>query len=587
MQQHYFLATTALKEFWDVSKPLLFLGEWCLHYSEREQLVTQTNKIAANPWDNVNTLNIGREIVEQIYKGLLPKLAAALNNIHKKNHSLQFWQIILGPWLYLYVSVIYERYLTIATVLQKYPDLETVVLNASDYICAENTDEFVENIKTDFYNLQLYSRCFTLLGKFFPEKSFKQNKQIHQKQTQTFRQRVKTIVALSLHKLLLLLARKNKILLASAYLCKSVLWKLFWQSNRRLVPFLLPTIDLNTKQLDLALRAQLNFADLATTEFGKVLFACLPLDIPKCYVEQFTDLVKHVAKLPTKVSSILSANLWYYHETFKYWAAMLREKGTKLLGVQHGGNYGQLLYHPSEDHELNIVDYYYTWGWQHHIAKAVTIPMPVNILTGMKTMGASNNKVGVLWCTTSTPRYMSYLQYKSSAKDVQHYYELHSIFYTALNEQIKNNIRIRPHREDLGWDVVARIKSFAPTINIEEWNITFLHSLTNCRLYVCDHLSTTYLEALALNKPTVLFWESNAYELKKAAIPGINLLKAAGILYDTPEAAAKTVNDVYNDVESWWNNTRLQALRLEFCDQYAKFTPNGVAIWLRELIAQI
>ena len=40
------------------------------------------------------------------------------------------------------------------------------------------------------------------------------------------------------------------------------------------------------------------------------------------------------------------------------------EKGTKLIYSQHGGNYGNLRKNWFEDHEIEVSDYYLTWGWK-------------------------------------------------------------------------------------------------------------------------------------------------------------------------------------------------------------------------------
>jgi len=47
------------------------------------------------------------------------------------------------------------------------------------------------------------------------------------------------------------------------------------------------------------------------------------------------------------------------------------------------------------------------------------------------------------------------------------------------------------------------------------------------------------------------------------------MLKSAGILYHTPEAAAGKINSVYYDVEGWWNGSELQFAIKKFCNCYA------------------
>jgi putative transferase (TIGR04331 family) len=44
----------------------------------------------------------------------------------------------------------------------------------------------------------------------------------------------------------------------------------------------------------------------------------------------------------------------------------------------------------------------------------------------------------------------------------------------------------------------------------------------------------------------------------------------AGIFYLNPESLAKTVNEIWDSVEYWWNQESIQIARVEFCRQYAR-----------------
>ena len=50
---------------------------------------------------------------------------------------------------------------------------------------------------------------------------------------------------------------------------------------------------------------------------------------------------------------------------FSYYVAKNIDKGSKLFIVQHGGCYGQFLFHSEQDHEIKISDKYLTWGWKN------------------------------------------------------------------------------------------------------------------------------------------------------------------------------------------------------------------------------
>jgi len=121
-----------------------------------------------------------------------------------------------------------------------------------------------------------------------------------------------------------------------------------------------------------------------------------------------------------------------------------------------------------------------------------------------------------------------------------------------------------------------------PGLAIEGWDIPFLESLNNSRIYVCDHQETTFAEALSADKPTILFWDPGSNPVRKEAQPYYESLHSTGILYYSPESAAEALISAYEDVEAWWNRADRQASRRAFCDQFVKTSPDAVNKWAGE-----
>ena len=104
-------------------------------------------------------------------------------------------------------------------------------------------------------------------------------------------------------------------------------------------------------------------------------------------------------------------------------------------------------------------------------------------------------------------------------------------------------------------------------------------SISKNRLIVSTQNSTTMLELLAANVPTVLFWNEEHWELNSLARPYYDELRDVGILHNTPESAAMHINKVWNKVDSWWTKQDTQNVRIKFCDQYAKTSDNWLNLW--------
>ena len=60
-------------------------------------------------------------------------------------------------------------------------------------------------------------------------------------------------------------------------------------------------------------------------------------------------------------------------------------------------------------------------------------------------------------------------------------------------------------------------------------------------------------------------------------------MKEAGILHDTPEAAAAKVLEIYDDPNGWWRESRIQRARELFCRRFVRTSDTWVDEWKAEL----
>ena len=206
--------------------------------------------------------------------------------------------------------------------------------------------------------------------------------------------------------------------------------------------------------------------------------------------------------------------------------------------------------------------------------------MPAAKLMGRRPIGADNRKKGVLCVTTTSSRYL--LEFPWTPELFSSYLQWHKSFFASLDTRVEILVTLRPHHEDQGWGIAARLAESFPKLRIEDWSVPFLKSLNQCRLYVCDHLSTTFGEALAADKPTVMFWNSEGNELRDEARPYFDSLRRTGVLYHDPVEAASCVNHVYDDVEKWWHESSRQQARRDFCNRFARTAPDAVGLWNKE-----
>jgi putative transferase (TIGR04331 family) len=578
-----FLATTALEEFWDTSGPIIFLGEWCCRFSRKEHWSGLGGNILESPWLERNENYRAGAYINQLYEQMLLQLTSALNAIHAQNYSERYWRIIVGPWLQLYLPIMYDRYIRLKNVLNQYPELITITLNRVEWKTPRDTLEFVEFCKDDIYNLQLFSRLLTLMGYDFPTKRAKiQN--VLPKCTTT-RPAIKKRLATMLVKGLRAVNRVSKdgraIICRGSYFSWWVEIMLVIKTRGKVWPIIAEMTEFSEVISDRIARDALARVLIASNGFERLLNTALAEDLPQCFLENFTAIGKTAKECyPAHPKAIFSAVAWHYDESFKQWAAACADSGVTLIGMQHGGNYGSIAFHPSENHETAITDQYFTWGWRKSATTSRITPSYASKLSGRTPLGADNGMEGLLFICTSAPRYL--FQFPVAPERFSDYLLWHKRFITAIHPGLLQAMRVRFHREDLGWDIADRWRAFYSGVTIERWDIPLRDSLKNCRLCVFDNLATTFLEALAANKPTILFWNPEINELLPEAQPFYDCLRETCILYDSPEDAARGVEAAYVDVETWWNMPVRQAARKSFCAQFARTSPSAVDEWAEE-----
>ena len=82
--------------------------------------------------------------------------------------------------------------------------------------------------------------------------------------------------------------------------------------------------------------------------------------------------------------------------------------------------------------------------------------------------------------------------------------------------------------------------------------------------------TTTYLESINKDIPTVLFWNPNYFELREEVFDIFFKLKEVGIFHETPFGAAKHLNENWNTIYKWWNQKNVIKVRDEFSFKYAR-----------------
>ena len=185
--------------------------------------------------------------------------------------------------------------------------------------------------------------------------------------------------------------------------------------------------------------------------------------------------------------------------------------------------------------------------------------------TGRKKYNYNKNGRLLLIETTQSVRLTTW----DSTVEHNKYFEDQKRFVNALEIAPKKKLIVRLNAlfRDRKYNEDSRWYDFDKMININSGNKPIRNLISNSRLVVHSYDSTGMLETLSQNIPTLAFWQNELDHLREKIKPLYQILIDAGILHLSAVAAASKVNEVWNDVDSWWYLEHVQKAREQFCDK--------------------
>ncbi len=571
------LITTALKETWLIQSNYerIFLGEWCKLYSEKSHWEALNFDDIQYHWDDRIKLKSDHDYLKNVYEKVLKLLTQKLNHIHSLNENENYWRIVLGPWLITYIPIIFDRWEMINKAFENHDHYVCVFskFEEPDSMIANDFSNFLELMQNDSWNYNIYQRI--LFEKYTDKIEFIEIDQIKLETN-----KIRTNQSISFKKQLQQLFEgvisfiniNKRVFFYNSYFTPSKLISLNFALNQ------LPQTYHNvfnfnfTKKADFNIRKINEFNVQQMNEFETFLLTNIFKDIPTAYLEEFNQISNKIEKLNFPHKIILTANAYWADDVFKIWAAKKKKEGCKLFISQHGGSFPPLF--DTFSHEEDISDKHITWFKPYH-HKHVQLP-PNKIDKRISTIGKNCCIIGF-----ESPRY----SYRVTAGAISHQsifnFEQISILCDLLNKNVKNYLAIRPY-PNMGWYSKQRyIDKFTETVIDKSPNYqTFIN---NAKILICTYPQTTFSEAMASGKPTILLFEPKYNEIISDAENLMQSLFKVKIAFTDPNLAAKHINYIWNDIDAWWNNNEVIKVRNMFFDLALRINHDWKKEWINFL----
>lgn len=586
-----FLATTNYQPFWDAEDELLFLGPWCTRYDRRHEWEALKYRYLPNPWDDRQRLDRDIGYCLGVLDHLVEELTTYLNGVHNVSHGPRYWRILVGFWLHYYVHDLYGRYVLLREALDSFPDIRTVCLSPTCWVTPHDTLETLAFYEGEQFPLQLDSQVLRAFGRGLPERPAEFPHQGRRAGSMAASAALRGTARRWARKWArrglgwVRPYRKPEIILSDLNVGWRDVWTIVRASGFQARPLLgtLPDDVRGEREIGSS-RSGLGTLK-ARDEFERVLVACLPDNLPTVFLEgyaQTRELSRADWAHPPKV--LASSVGWVRNEYFKFVAAESAERGSRLLGIQHGGVYGLGRSVAGEVLERAMTDRWYAWGWASLADDPKVRNLPCPRLSGLDRPRRSNQADQALYVSTVVlPISVHRMHNCPIGSQFEEYCTWRLKFIGALTKQVADQLLVRLYPADMGWNQAQRLKDAVLDVRLDDMTAGLMDRLTQARLAVFDHSGTSFLEGLAAGVPCVLFWNPAHWECRPVAVPYLDRLREAGILFDDPVMAARQVVQVYEDPETWWQSARVRGAREAFTERFAMNRQDWVDMWVREL----
>jgi putative transferase (TIGR04331 family) len=570
-------------ELWDDTSKEIFISDpYVKHVLDKEMGHDKfyTCQVAKHIRKDATDLEEHDNFVDEKYQKYMLILSERLDKVHERNYGKEFWQKALSLGLVRYITSLHNSY----SVHEKYFDDTTHfanILSTENYFYPDNFEDLRHCLQNSDYGQEI---MFSMYLKAKGYKSYKHKKinifDISKNITaiQTLKKQLKYLYFKYLNK-------TNKVAILGSYFKKSSFKKL---ESHGINQIILPHIKSKNKSIDKKSRKYISEIGNEFDEFDRYFFFSLEYLFPKIYIENFTTYEKLYKKdLHTRSSLkyIVCENFISNSENSLYLAL------ANIFGIKHIANEHNCFYHPYIGSYIkNIVDLcdkYLTIGWSDDNNKKV---ISSSSLFKFKIPVSLEKDIDLLFISGSV---LSKMQHYSGAygycqENAESNINFNKIFLSNLNIEENYRLVYREYPKNKLNHLQTYDKEFYYLKYLDNFDYTDTSQLTSkeqiskSKLVLIDYISTSFIESLLMEVPTIFFLDKESYYLKEEYSSFFDDLIDANICQTNPIEAANFVNEIFHDPNGWWNSITVQTAKENFISKNLN-TNNNLIDYLKKI----
>ncbi len=313
----------------------------------------------------------------------------------------------------------------------------------------------------------------------------------------------------------------------------------------------------------------------------------MPKQFTECFRENEKKALRKIRATAPWTDAIVSGLVTSENDPWRFYAAgLLEDRPVRLIGSQHGGLVGLA----EAASFYNLVEYetddrFVSWGWERQSDYEAAAPASSPLLSKMK-RGAKRNS-SIIMIGSALLVYSEWLQTGYQPDDIARLMKNKTSFIEHLKNELRSALWYRPHvtkasdRYDRSYmqERYPDLKILSGKLLNHKSN-RMSSALSQCGVCVFDGMGATELFTMAAEIPAVFFWNENVWRISRQAKPHVEKLSAVNVVHSSPESAARHLNAIWPDIDSWWEDGRTREAIREFAHRYCRSSENWRSEWV-------
>ena len=508
-------------------------------------------------WDDLKKKKKDFKYLSKVNEKILKNLAQKLNKLHNLNYNLNYWRVILGPWLYIFISSSFDRWEILTELIKKKKKLNYTSYLTEKIINLDYRDYLNKVINSDTYNYKIFDRIIKFRFKKKVKIKFIQNKEILVNVPQNiFAQKINYLIFIIQKNYFKLLCKNKKNIFFTFFFKKKKIFPFLNKiKNCNFLIFFIFTNFIRKQDFNYNLRIKNNFTFKANNSFEEYLKVELFNEIPITYLEKFKYLRSSLLEKNKNKLNIISTVEHLEDDVIKIWIAEKIFNNSILHIYDHSNSMRLSMY--DFNHEKKISERIISC-LKYKDKKFINLPdLKFSLTSDQKNSELKKNFGSIILYEGS--KYAGKLSSAPFGPTNNIQFEQIIKFYSNLKGDIRKKFKFKPPPySNFRINTKKKVKILFGKEKVLDETMSLENIISQSKLIICTYPQTTFLEIILSKKPFIIIYPKNLWEFDKNSQRVLNKLKKKNILFHDELKASNYVNKKWDNIESWWNSKEIQ-----------------------------